>query len=104
MGNDTALWNSSNPIGAILHIAIPIDPGLVVCTGFGPQAWVLSTIISPWDGLHPVNGEPGKAINKLKLRDETIIIDDELFLKKLIFTRKKNVGILQLFLMMDHTF
>ena len=28
--------------------------------------------------------EPGKTFNKLKLRDETIIIDDELFLKNLI--------------------
>ena len=36
--------------------------------------------------------EPGKAINKLKLRDETIIIDDELVLKKLIFSKKMECG------------
>ncbi|QBO58799.1 hypothetical protein [Chryseobacterium salivictor] len=54
--NDTALWNSDNPIKAILTIDIPFDPGSVICTGFGPKAWVFSTIISPWDGLHPVNG------------------------------------------------
>ncbi len=48
--------------------------------------------------------EPGKRTSKLKLWDETIIIDDKLFLKKLIFNKKKNVAILQSFLMTVHIF
>lgn len=58
--NDTALWNSSNPLGALIHIEIPIDNGTVVCSGFGPKAWVFSTIKAPMDmghdGVHPVAG------------------------------------------------
>ncbi len=58
--NDTALWNSSNPLGALIHIEIPIDNGTVVCSGLGPKAWVFSTIKAPlsmgYDGIHPVSG------------------------------------------------
>ncbi|NML71869.1 hypothetical protein HHL23_19010 [Chryseobacterium sp. RP-3-3] len=58
--NDTALWNSSNPLGALIHIEIPIDNGTVICSGFGPKAWVFSTIKAPmsmgYDGVHPVAG------------------------------------------------
>lgn len=58
--NDYALWNSSNPLGALIHIEIPIDNGTVVCSGFGPKAWVFSTIKAPmsmgYDGIHPVAG------------------------------------------------
>ncbi|MCI3937789.1 hypothetical protein MQX03_11290 [Chryseobacterium aahli] len=58
--NDTALWNSSNPLGTLLHIEIPIDNGTVVCSGLGPQAWIFSTIKAPmsmgYDGVHPVAG------------------------------------------------
>jgi hypothetical protein len=58
--NDTDLWNSSNPLGALIHIEIPIDNGTVICSGFGPKAWVFSTIKAPmsmgYDGIHPVAG------------------------------------------------
>ncbi|WP_241280135.1 hypothetical protein [Chryseobacterium cucumeris] len=58
--NDTFLWNSSNPLGALIHIEIPIDNGTVICSGFGPKAWVFSTIKAPmsmgYDGIHPVAG------------------------------------------------
>ncbi|WP_370896804.1 hypothetical protein [Chryseobacterium gossypii] len=58
--NDTALWNSSDPLGALIHIEIPIDNGTVICSGFGPKAWVFSTIKAPmsmgYDGIHPVAG------------------------------------------------
>ncbi|MET3038337.1 hypothetical protein ABXT08_19795 [Chryseobacterium sp. NRRL B-14859] len=58
--NDTALWNSSNPLGTLIHIEIPIDNGTVICSGFGPKAWVFSTIKAPismgYDGVHPVSG------------------------------------------------
>lgn len=36
--------------------------------------------------------EPGKNLNKLKLWDKTIITDDNLFLKGLIFKKKKMCG------------
>ncbi|PWN58583.1 hypothetical protein [Chryseobacterium viscerum] len=58
--NDIALWNSSNPLGTLIHIEIPIDDGTVICSGFGPKAWVFSTIKAPmsmaYDGIHPVAG------------------------------------------------
>ncbi|MCX8533885.1 hypothetical protein [Chryseobacterium luquanense] len=58
--NDTNLWNSSNPLGSLIHIEIPFDNGTVVCSGFGSKAWVFSTIKAPmsngYDGVHPVAG------------------------------------------------
>ena len=59
--NDTALWNSNNPLGALIHIHIPIlDPtyndGTVITSGFGSQAWIFTTVDVPWDGQHPVSG------------------------------------------------
>ena len=36
--------------------------------------------------------EPGNRVNKLKLWDNTIIIDDRLFLKNLLFEKKRNCG------------
>ncbi|MDR6371294.1 hypothetical protein J2795_002919 [Chryseobacterium bernardetii] len=58
--NDTTLWNSSNPLGSLIHIEIPINDGTVICSGFGPKAWVFSTIKAPmsigYDGIHPVSG------------------------------------------------
>ena len=58
--NDTALWNSSNPLGSLIHITIPGDNGTVVCSGVSTNAWVFSTIEAPkgwWhDGIHPVAG------------------------------------------------
>ncbi|WP_288435828.1 hypothetical protein [uncultured Chryseobacterium sp.] len=58
--NDIALWNSSNPLGTLIHIEIPIDDGTVICSGYGPKAWIFSTIKAPmsmaYDGIHPVAG------------------------------------------------
>lgn len=54
--NDTQLWNSTNPLGSLVTIKIPADNGTVVCSGFGPQAWIFTTVKSPWDGEHPVSG------------------------------------------------
>ncbi|MCT2408505.1 hypothetical protein NZD88_13220 [Chryseobacterium antibioticum] len=54
--DDTQLWNSTNPIGALITIKIPPDNGTVVCSGFGSQAWIFTTVKSPWDGEHPVSG------------------------------------------------
>ncbi|MGH1518767.1 hypothetical protein [Chryseobacterium sp. JK1] len=58
--DDTALWNSSNPLGALIHIEIPIDDGTVVCSGVSSNAWIFSTIKAPmgmdYDGIHPVAG------------------------------------------------
>lgn len=54
--DDTQLWNSTNPLGSLITIKIPADNGTVVCTGFGSQAWIFTTVKSPWDGEHPVSG------------------------------------------------
>lgn len=54
--DDTELWNSTNPLGSLITIKIPADNGTVVCTGFGAQAWIFTTVKSPWDGEHPVSG------------------------------------------------
>lgn len=58
--HDTALWNSSNPLGALIHITIPLDNGTVVCSGFSTNAWIFTTIKAPlawgYDGIHPVAG------------------------------------------------
>jgi hypothetical protein len=58
--DDTALWFSNNPLGALIHIEIPLDDGTVVCSGFSSNAWIFSTVKAPldWyhDGIHPVAG------------------------------------------------
>ncbi|PQA58356.1 hypothetical protein [Siphonobacter curvatus] len=59
--NESAIWNSSNPLGAIISIAIPGDYGSVITTGFSPggfgsAGWTFSTIHDPWNGDHPVSG------------------------------------------------
>ena len=58
--HDTALWNSTNPLGALIHIKIPIDDGSVVCSGYSTNTWIFTTMKAPqswsYDGLHPVAG------------------------------------------------
>lgn len=54
--DDTQLWNSNNPLGSLITIKIPADNGTVVCSGWGNQAWIFTTVKSPWDGEHPVSG------------------------------------------------
>ena len=54
--NDTNLWNSSSPLGSLITIKIPLDEGTVICSGYNSQAWIFTTVKSPWDGEHPVSG------------------------------------------------
>ncbi|SUX43565.1 hypothetical protein [Chryseobacterium indoltheticum] len=58
--HDTALWNSTNPLGALLHIDINPDDGTVICSGFNSNTWIFTTIKAPfgyaYDGVHPVTG------------------------------------------------
>ncbi len=58
--HDTVLWNSSNPLGALIHIEIFPDNGTVVCSGFSTNTWIFSTVKAPlswsYDGIHPVAG------------------------------------------------
>lgn len=56
--NETILWNSTNPLGAILSININPDEGSVVCSKFNQITgeWYFTTIEVPWDGTHPVSG------------------------------------------------
>lgn len=58
---DEAIWNSSNPLGAILHIEIQggLDNGSVMCTDYEPNYWVFTTVEDKFiggDGYHPVSG------------------------------------------------
>ena len=54
--NDTNLWSSSSPLGSLVTIKIPLDEGTVICSGYNSQAWIFTTVKSPWDGEHPVSG------------------------------------------------
>lgn len=58
--NDTALWNSANPLNALISIYIPVivghNNGTVICSGVASNTWVFTTITSPWDSEHPVSG------------------------------------------------
>ncbi|QJB33702.1 hypothetical protein HF329_21240 [Chitinophaga oryzae] len=59
--NDTELWNSSDPTGAMVHIFIPgpaglWDNGTVITAESQPDHWIFSTVKSPMDGEHPVSG------------------------------------------------
>ncbi len=56
--NDDILWNSNNPLGAILSINITGNEGSVVCSNYTAMTgeWYFSTITAPWDGTHPVSG------------------------------------------------
>jgi hypothetical protein len=58
--HETALWNSSNPLGALIHIHISLDDGTVVCSDYSTSSWIFSTVKAPlswsYDGIHPVAG------------------------------------------------
>ena len=54
--DETDLWESEEPIGAILHIEIPMDEGSVICSDYDSDQWKFSTIRAPWDYDHPVSG------------------------------------------------
>lgn len=55
--NDTKLWNSSNPLGAVIGINIAgPDNGSVIVTDYSSSGWTFSTIYDPKYGVHPVSG------------------------------------------------
>ena len=65
--NDHALWNSSNPYGSILEIALLGEDGLsfladgdVICSQYNCCSWMFSTLRSGTEvfdsGWHPVSG------------------------------------------------
>lgn len=62
--NESQIWNSSNPLGAIIHIDIPQPAGdaSVICSVSDSNHWVFTTIEVPYgifqgqDGIHPVSG------------------------------------------------
>ncbi|WP_293889469.1 hypothetical protein [Sphingobacterium sp. UBA3549] len=55
--NDTYLWNSSNPTGAIIGIDIPgPDNGSVIVSDSSPTEWTFTTINDPKYHDHPVSG------------------------------------------------
>ncbi|MGV0980707.1 hypothetical protein [Empedobacter falsenii] len=55
--NDTDLWNSSNPLGAVIGIDIKgPDNGSVVVTKYSSSGWTFSTIYDPTYLSHPVSG------------------------------------------------
>lgn len=59
---DHALWNSNNPVGAILNIDMFVDSGFnpesgaVLCSDAGPDYWTFTTLTGAGDGIHPVSG------------------------------------------------
>jgi len=54
---DHASWPSNDPLGTLMHINIPGDNGVVVCTEAKSDKWKFSTITAPYlTGYHPVSG------------------------------------------------
>lgn len=62
--NEAQIWSSTNPLGAIIHIDIPLPAGdgSVVCSETNNNHWIFTTIKVPYgpfqsqDGIHPVSG------------------------------------------------
>lgn len=55
--NDTNLWNSSNPTGAVVTIDIKgPQNGSVVTSLSSPSKWIFTTIRDPKYGSHPISG------------------------------------------------
>ena len=55
--NDAPLWNSNNPIGAVIAIDIKgPDNGSVIVSGSSSDKWTFTTISEPKYGAHPVSG------------------------------------------------
>ncbi|QHI37095.1 hypothetical protein IMCC3317_24730 [Kordia antarctica] len=54
--DDTDLWNSDDPLTALLTIAIPIDEGTVIVSDYSDSNFTVITLRTPWDGTHPVSG------------------------------------------------
>ena len=56
--DDTALWQSNNPLGAKVNIEINGDYGAVVTSNYYTSGWFFSTLKTPYlaSGGHPVSG------------------------------------------------
>jgi|GEM_PF-1903947 len=55
--DDTALWNSSNPLGAVVRVDIKgPDNGSVIVSHSSSDKWTFTTIYEPMYGQHPVSG------------------------------------------------
>ena len=53
---ETELWNSNDPTGAIIYIDIPFDDGVVICSEYASDYWHFITLEAPGAGNHPVSG------------------------------------------------
>ncbi len=62
--DDTNLWNSKNPLGALVHIEIFGNDGTVIMSESMSDHWIFSTVKSPLDGKHPVSGNRRFGIHK----------------------------------------
>ncbi len=63
--NESVIWNSNNPLNAILSINMQPDSGSVICSNYTSNHWYFTTLTTPWafswsqddyDGFHPVSG------------------------------------------------
>jgi hypothetical protein len=62
--NEGNIWNTNNPISAIIHINIPVTPfspvpsddGDVICSSYSSKHWIFSTLQTPRSFQHPVSG------------------------------------------------
>ncbi len=60
--NETGIWQSGNPLGAVIDLDIlGPDNGSVIVSevnlgGYGSAGWAFTTIHDPWNGDHPVSG------------------------------------------------
>ena len=54
--DDTDLWNSNNPLTALLTLDIPIDEGTVIVSDYSDSNFTVITLETPWDSEHPVSG------------------------------------------------
>ena len=55
--DDTKLWNSSNPMNALIDIDIEgPDNGTVIVSKYSSTGWTFTTIYEPMNQKHPVSG------------------------------------------------
>ncbi|MDR6197514.1 hypothetical protein [Siphonobacter sp. SORGH_AS_0500] len=59
---EAAIWNSSNPTGAIISIQLatlynnPYETGSVVVSDYSSSHWTFTAMTTPYDSEHPVSG------------------------------------------------
>lgn len=53
---ETDLWNSNDPTGALVYLDIISDDGVVICSEFHHDYWYFMTMNAPYAGNHPVSG------------------------------------------------